>query len=185
MKLFNAIAAAAVIGTSFIAANPATSEPTAAVPAQANLAFKEAVIRNHPLTALAETHGAKVHIKEECKGDYIALFRPIGAGHLYVCGSKSTTATELEVALTHEAVHLAQHCWASKEGSIHRIDAMKKQAIENGYSADASYAHESAKASTSNAHDYNMEWEAYYFEDAPKAVADMIKDACTVNHSDV
>lgn len=62
---------------------------------------------------------------------------------------------------------------------------MKKQAVEDGYSADAAYAHEGAKASTSSAHDYNMEWEAYYFEDAPKAVADMIKDACTVNHSDV
>ena len=58
MKLFSVIAAAAVIGTSLIAANPAATEPTAAVPAQANLAFKEAVIRNHPLTALAEMHGA-------------------------------------------------------------------------------------------------------------------------------
>ena len=113
MKLSAFVAAvASVIGTSLIAANPAATEPTATVPAQANLAFKETVIRNHPLTALAETHGAKIHVKEECKGDYIALFRPIGAGHLYVCGSKSTTATELEVALTHEAVHLAQHCWA-------------------------------------------------------------------------
>ena len=185
MKLSAFVAIAAVVGGSFIAPNPAATEPTAAVPAQANLAFKEAVIRNHPLTALAETHGAKVHVKEECKGDYIALFRPIGAGHLYVCGSKSTTATELEVALTHEAVHLAQHCWASKEGSMHTINTMKKHAIEDGYSADAAYAHEAAEAFTSNAHDYNMEWEAYYFEDAPKAVADMIKDACTVNHSDV
>ena len=174
-----------MIFRSSTAALLATTVLIAPVPAQANLAFKEAVIRNHPLTALAEAHGAKVHIKEECKGDYIALFRPIGAGHLYVCGSKSTTATELEVALTHEAVHMAQHCWASKEGSIYMIEDMKKEAIADGYAADATYAHKAAKAITRNTHDYNMEWEAYYFEDAPKVVAKMIKDACTVDHSDV
>ena len=147
--------------------------------AQASVEFKHAVINNHPLKAVIEKYGGRVHIKAKCKNDFVAVFYPMQGGQIVICSERSTTATQLEEALTHEAVHFAQHCYGAEGGSIYITQELKKHAAKKGFSDDAEYAHKMAKLYTDNTHDYNREFEAYYFEDSPGAVSDMIKESCS------
>ena len=138
--------------------------------------YLEQTLKNHPVTKAVADFGGKVVVKEKCKGDYYAVFMNFGpTGYLFICADGVDSLSELELSLTHEAVHFSQ--WCAGISSIFEHEELRKKAIKDGFSVD--WPDKATDDLAKGTQEYESEWEAYYFEDmSPGEMVEMIKTNC-------
>ena len=138
--------------------------------------YLEQTLKSHPVTKAVADFGGKVVVKEKCKGDYYALFTNYGpTAYLFICGSDVKSLSELELSLTHEAVHFSQ--WCAGQNSLYEHQELRAKAEKDGFSTD--WADEATNDLKKGSQEYDSEWEAYYFEDiSPAGMVEMIQTYC-------
>ena len=121
---------------------------------------------------------ATVEVVSDCtgwKGDQARFYhgrRP----SIKICAPKMDSPFDLQEAVQHEAIHLAQWCNGSQ--SVYKISSLKDNGRKEGFVADLDWAHKMATKYYAKS-EYDSEFEAYYFMDSSGSViAEMVNDAC-------
>lgn len=144
-----------------------------------NVSYYKNALNNHPITKAVRQYGGDLHVIN-CKDNNVYGFEK--QRHIIVCANNIDSLKLAEETLSHEAIHMAQDCHDSKEGSIYYHSEQRADAIKDGF--DVSYADEMTEQYKHDKVQHDSEWEAYYFEDSPKTVEKIIHDACTVDLSE-
>ena len=95
-----------------------------------------------------------------------------------ICAPEMDSPFDVQEAVQHEAIHLAQWCRGSS--SIYQISALKTNGREAGFVADVDAVHK-VVTKFYEPSEYDSEFEAYYFMDCSGTdIAEMVNEECNI-----
>lgn len=119
------------------------------------------------------SYGVSINVVDNCKeewaeGSFIHGRKPT----IEICSNNMSELTQLQHALQHEAVHMAQWCHGSD--SVYVVSSIKKN---SKFKDDIAWADKMARYYEKS--DYDSEFEAYYYMDLPqKEMVEMLHENC-------